>query len=38
MVRDECVEDETECDETWAEPVRQKQPNLIATNKVKKGV
>jgi hypothetical protein len=24
MVRDECVEDETECDETWEEPVRQK--------------
>ncbi|XP_057429452.1 reticulon-like protein B21 isoform X2 [Lotus japonicus] len=42
LVRDECVEDEAECDETWQEPVgvRQKQgraANIVGTNKVKKG-
>jgi len=37
MVRDEWVEDETGCDEAWEEPVRQKQHNFVATNKVKKG-
>lgn len=38
MVRDEWVEDETGCDEAWEEePVRQKQRNFVATNKIKKG-
>nr|ACJ86231.1 unknown [Medicago truncatula] len=38
MVRDEWVEDEAGCDEAWEEePVRQKQRNFVATNKIKKG-